>query len=303
MFKNFQEDPLDAALVSGRPVLVLSPHLDDALFSASEVIRRGKNVEVWTVYAGEPDPPVTTTWDKNAGFADSRAQMAARTKEDILAYASTGVAIRRMPYLEDAYTSPGRRAADLEEFRREFRSWVQAHTSDQPVVIVPAGAGIPVNRTLLHVMFRLGWNQLSSAIKLSSSVHRVLHDLEHTAFHRWHSLAIVNGPHVHDDHTSVRDVALESLDPDERVMLVLVEELPYLWWHPADDAVAAVAARWKRTALLGGLGVDRSWKYGRIRSYSSQLPLMDPDFNRLSSPETLPEVERYWVLEESATSV
>ena len=60
--------------------------------------------------------------------------------------------------------------------------------------------------------------------------------------------------------------------------------------------MASVAARWNVEAAAGALDVDRQWKFDRIRHYASQLELMDGEFRRLSSPDTLPSSERYWVL-------
>ena len=59
-------------------VLIVSPHLDDAAFSCAALLDRPRPADVLTVFAGTPDPPRRTSWDKRTGFDDSDAAMTAR---------------------------------------------------------------------------------------------------------------------------------------------------------------------------------------------------------------------------------
>lgn len=71
----------------GRRVTVLSPHLDDAVFSLGATIacaaRGGARVEVLTVFAGDPESSRPAgDWDRRAGFATEGEAAAARRRED-----------------------------------------------------------------------------------------------------------------------------------------------------------------------------------------------------------------------------
>lgn len=64
-------------------LLVVSPHLDDAVFSCGELLAAHPGALVVTVFAGVP--PQTwwaPDWDAACGFASAREAMAARRRED-----------------------------------------------------------------------------------------------------------------------------------------------------------------------------------------------------------------------------
>lgn len=130
--------PADAA------VLVLSPHLDDALFSCAELIRRTAP-DVWTVFAGDPRPVVTTAWDESCGFPDSHTLVTQRRREDLGAFDGTDAQVRHLDMLDGVYTTPDRRAEDLARLGAEVRDWVAAHRGQTPVVVLPACAGVSVS--------------------------------------------------------------------------------------------------------------------------------------------------------------
>lgn len=277
------------------PTLILSPHLDDALFSAAELIRLG-NPTVWTVFAGEPDDPVTTDWDRSCGFADSHEALMVRRQEDSDAFAQTAARIRHLPCLDGAYTTPERRAQDVELLVRDVASWVEEHFAEGPVVVLPAGAGVPVSSGVLR---EPGTTQRALAERASRSVLAPLVDVarqwKHRRYRRRRSNAGERGLAINEDHRAVRDAVGDALANDDRVTLVLMEDLPYLWWHPGDDAAVEAAARWGRPASLTVLMVDRVWKQERIHHYRSQLDVMDAAERRLERATTLPVWERLWL--------
>ncbi|MPM15364.1 hypothetical protein SDC9_61733 [bioreactor metagenome] len=273
---------------------MLSPHLDDALFSASEVIR-STTTEVWTVFAGEPQPALTTAWDRTCGFPDSHALMIERLDEDKRAFADTQADIRHLPYLDGAYTTPERRAADLEDLRRELSAWIEQHSGDQPIVVLPAGAGVPVADPLGDRMAHVT-HRIASTPGILAPLVQPLRGLKHRLYQHRRRSAQGQGLAVNEDHRAVRDTALALLRRDPRVTVVLMEDLPYLWWHPADDAVKEAAAKNGLNATKRRLIVDRRWKNEHISEYTSQLHTMDVDQNRLAKTETLPENEYYWIL-------
>lgn len=65
------------------PLLVVSPHLDDAVLSAGQVLAGRPDCLVATLFTGTP--PRTrqlTSYDKNCGFRNAREAMTARRRED-----------------------------------------------------------------------------------------------------------------------------------------------------------------------------------------------------------------------------
>ena len=99
---------------------------------------------------------------------------------------------------------------------------------------------------------------------------------------------------ANEDHLVVRDHAF-ALAATRGVDVVLYEELPYLWSRSGDAAAQATATRHGRTVRLITETVDPARKFARLRSYVSQLRMMDPEGRRLEDPATLPAVERYWM--------
>jgi LmbE family N-acetylglucosaminyl deacetylase len=72
------------------PVVVLSPHLDDAVIDCWSVLSGGDPVTVVTVCAGIPTPGPAGHWDALAGARDRAARMRERREEDLAALALAG---------------------------------------------------------------------------------------------------------------------------------------------------------------------------------------------------------------------
>jgi hypothetical protein len=85
------------------PVLVCSPHLDDAVLSAGEFLASWPGARVLTVFAGAPSPPVITTFDLNSGFSDSDMAMTSRFDEDDRALAELKSIPMRAAFLDNQY--------------------------------------------------------------------------------------------------------------------------------------------------------------------------------------------------------
>lgn len=67
-------------------LLVLSPHLDDAVFACGELLAARPGAVLVTLFAGAPAKPVAlTAWDAASGFATTAQAVAARREEDRLA--------------------------------------------------------------------------------------------------------------------------------------------------------------------------------------------------------------------------
>jgi LmbE family N-acetylglucosaminyl deacetylase len=73
-----------------RTIVVLSPHLDDAVFGLWHVLAGAGIVEVHTVFAGIPEPGFTTALDRSHGATESAAWMRRRRSEDAYALLLAG---------------------------------------------------------------------------------------------------------------------------------------------------------------------------------------------------------------------
>jgi LmbE family N-acetylglucosaminyl deacetylase len=73
-------------------MIVISPHLDDAVFGCGALLAGHPGSIVVTLFAGVPRGAEarTTEWDRRCGFADARQAIAARRAEDERALALLG---------------------------------------------------------------------------------------------------------------------------------------------------------------------------------------------------------------------
>ena len=150
------------APLSGTAV-VLSPHLDDGVFSLGAAIAKatsdGVAVRVLTVLAGDPDSEREAgPWDREAGFATEGEAARARRQEDRRACGIVGAEPLWLPFGDETY---GRRASD-DEIWEAIESaagdadallvpgWPLAHTDHQWLARL-ALARARVGRLLLYV--------------------------------------------------------------------------------------------------------------------------------------------------------
>ncbi|MFJ8082501.1 PIG-L family deacetylase [Streptomyces sp. NPDC096205] len=108
-------DPLTAALDRGAPVVVLSPHLDDAVLSCGALMAHARPrvpVTVVTVFTAGSPPPYTLSGRRClrlAGMRDARELYAARRAEDESVLSDMGVAWRHLGFSEGLFrVKPGR---------------------------------------------------------------------------------------------------------------------------------------------------------------------------------------------------
>src|SRR5213080_853986 len=93
-------------------VVVVSPHLDDAVLSLGAALaraaRRGGAVTVLTVLAGDPASETPAgEWDSQAGFATAGEAARARREEDRRACALLGVEPVWLPFSDHQYDRGG----------------------------------------------------------------------------------------------------------------------------------------------------------------------------------------------------
>ena len=121
-------------LRAGDRIVVLSPHLDDAVLSLGAAIatwtRAGAEVRVLTVLAGRPDATGPAgPWDERSGFSSEGAAARTRREEDRSACAIVGAA----PVWLDHGDSQYERGAGDEELWNAVRERV----ADAPTVLAP----------------------------------------------------------------------------------------------------------------------------------------------------------------------
>ena len=97
------------------PLLVFSPHLDDAVLSLGNVIAAHPGSVVVTVLAGmPPDQSRTTEWDTSCGFGNAGESMRARWAEDEAALAVLGATAIHLDFLDRQYGDADRHSVMLE---------------------------------------------------------------------------------------------------------------------------------------------------------------------------------------------
>jgi LmbE family N-acetylglucosaminyl deacetylase len=89
--------------MSPSPLFVVSPHLDDAVFSCGMLLAMHPGSIVCTVFAGAPRPALSTPWDQASGFADSDAASEARRREDDRALALLDARPIRLAFTDSQY--------------------------------------------------------------------------------------------------------------------------------------------------------------------------------------------------------
>lgn len=86
------------------PVVVLAPHLDDAVLSCFAVLSRpGAARTVVTVFAGVPEPGTAGSWDASQGVAQSDEYMRDRVADDLAVLGGLGVRAVHLPLLDAQY--------------------------------------------------------------------------------------------------------------------------------------------------------------------------------------------------------
>lgn len=140
-------------------IVVLSAHLDDAVFSLGAAIaaasRAGVDVVILTVLAGDPSSRVVAgAWDAEAGFATAGEAAWARRLEDERACAEVGARPVWLPYSDVQYPRGGSDA--------EIRGKVDASVAGADVVLRP---GFPLGHSDHRWLAALLERPMGSAIR------------------------------------------------------------------------------------------------------------------------------------------
>jgi LmbE family N-acetylglucosaminyl deacetylase len=87
------------------PLLVVSPHCDDAVFGCAGLVARQPGAQVVTVFAGGPATAAfpLTRWDADSGFRAGDDVMAARRREDAASLSRLGATPRWLDFVDAQY--------------------------------------------------------------------------------------------------------------------------------------------------------------------------------------------------------
>lgn len=156
-----------AARQADAPLFVVSPHLDDAVFSCASLIATRPGTRVCTVFAGAPEPPQCQPWDAAGGFADSTAALRERTREDDAALAICGAHGMRLPFLDGQY-------GPLPSLRALARALAgQLARCPRAVPLVPLGLHHPDHRRVADAWLLLARHQRRRAwLVYEEAIHR-----------------------------------------------------------------------------------------------------------------------------------
>ena len=156
---------------AGSILVVLAPHLDDAVLSCgaliADVSRCGVDVVVLTVFNGQPIPPISDAAKRlhaRCGLSDERA-IEEREREDDLALAVVGARTKRLGFPEALYRKRGdgsptyRAEAEIfeagEESEKDTLAAVEKAIGDEiaairpDMVLAPLGVGAHIDHLLV----------------------------------------------------------------------------------------------------------------------------------------------------------
>ncbi|QOR55442.1 MAG: LmbE family protein [Phage 71_18] len=122
------------------PVMIVSPHLDDAVLSCGQFMAGRPDVVVVSLFTGTPnDVGMTTSYDRNCGFSCAVNAMAARRAEDRHATARLAGRSEHLGFVDHQYEPDNRPAAA--DLATAIARRVDKISPD--LVLAPAGLGHP----------------------------------------------------------------------------------------------------------------------------------------------------------------
>lgn len=117
-------------------LVVISPHLDDAVFSCGDLLASNRKSTVVSVCTGGPHAPaVLTPWDEQCGFASAQSALCTRLQENRYALELLGCSGIELGLPDDQYVD------DWEPYTPELRASLVCALRDlHPTqVVIPLG--------------------------------------------------------------------------------------------------------------------------------------------------------------------
>jgi LmbE family N-acetylglucosaminyl deacetylase len=88
------------------PLVIVSPHLDDAVLSAGQAIAGWPGATILTVASHAPREPMSTDYDQRSGFSSAREACYRRRMEDRAACAVLGASAVHLGMVDGQYGTP-----------------------------------------------------------------------------------------------------------------------------------------------------------------------------------------------------
>jgi len=136
--------------------LVVSAHLDDAVFSAGQFLAAHPGTVVLTVFAGAPQRTVRTSWDTKCGFTNSDDALATRREEDRAGLAVLDARPTHFDFLDDQYLDFRKRRQKIASTERLASSLAEEVERHRPTLVVgPLGVSHPDHARLRRALLSL----------------------------------------------------------------------------------------------------------------------------------------------------
>ncbi len=214
-------------------VVILSPHLDDAVLSCWHVLTQSDDVTVINVFAGVPEGLAQPAWwDRYTGAIDSEQRVRERLEEDVRALALAGRAPINLDLLDEQYRNGAQPLAPV-------TARLDGLLPRRARIYAPAALSTHADHALVRGV-ALELRAAGFAVSLYA-------DLPHATAHGWPAWVTEPGIAVSDDHVAAawtHTLAKTGLRPDE--MAATVHELA-----PSAHAKKLDAVRTYRTQLEG----------------------------------------------------
>lgn len=248
------------SLGAGR-LIVISPHLDDAVLSLAELLRAAAGrAEVVTLLTEAGPHQATTAWTRAAGFADAVEEHTGRRLEDLQAMQHLGCRYHHAGLGSGALTDD-----HIHQLLKLLLGEPVALQNNRVMVLLPAGCGGHLPDTPLQ---RLTKRALRKPF----------------------------GSPAHPEHVEVRDQLWKALAAYP-VQIGFYADLPYAWRQSNAAIQSDLASRFACELHEVQWPVDVEAKLTAVAHYPSQAALVlgdSPSYRRrvLSRPESLFMVSR-----------
>lgn len=138
------------------PVVVVSPHLDDAVLGCGQLLHRRPGSTVVTVFAGMPHRWTRTPYDDGCGFESSAQAVRSRRDEDRTACGLLGATPIHLDHLDGQYRS---RPVPCTRIAVDLRDSV-VEGDDEPAVFAPLGVNHADHDAVCDAALRAGFRDL-----------------------------------------------------------------------------------------------------------------------------------------------